>query len=45
MDDVNASHLNANDLIVHFGRCCLSASSVQSLTEVALKEIIYVLPS
>ncbi len=39
MDDVNASHLSTNDLIVHFGRCCLSTSSKQGS-----KQIVYVLP-
>lgn len=27
VDDVNASHLTANDMIIHFGRCCLSTAS------------------
>lgn len=40
VDDVNASHLTTNDLIVHFGRCCLSTSSKQGA-----KQIVYVLPS
>jgi diphthamide biosynthesis enzyme Dph1/Dph2-like protein len=40
VDDVNASHLNANDLIVHFGRCCLSTQSKKE----GGKEILYVLP-
>ena len=39
VDDVNASHLNANDLIVHFGPCCLSTSSLR----IDGKEIIYVI--
>jgi diphthamide biosynthesis enzyme Dph1/Dph2-like protein len=39
VDDVNASHLNANDLIVHFGPCCLSTSSLR----LDGKEIIYVM--
>ncbi len=27
VDDVNAGHLSANDMIIHFGRCCLSTAS------------------
>ena len=41
MDDVNASHLSAYDLIVHFGPCCLSTSSLR----LDGKEIIYVMTS
>lgn len=39
VDDVNASHLNTNDMIIHFGRCCLSTASEQSG-----KQILYVMP-
>ena len=38
VDDVNASHLTSNDMIVHFGPCCLSTSSVR----LDGKEIVYV---
>ena len=40
VDDVNASHLSANDMIVHFGRFCLSTASNKNKD----KEIVYVLP-
>jgi hypothetical protein len=36
---VNASHLSTNDLIVHFGPCCLSTSSGRKDG----KEIVYVI--
>ena len=39
MDDVNASHLTVNDLIVHFGPCCFSTSSHR----LDGKEIVYVM--
>ena len=53
VDDVNASHLNSNDLIIHFGRFCLSTSShtvmlqrkpEEEKKEIKYKEILYVLP-
>ena len=39
IDDVTASHAEANDLIIHFGHCCLSTEF-----ESTFKQIIYVLP-
>eukprot|EP00347_Sterkiella_histriomuscorum_P019811 403340210 len=43
IDDVNASHLNSNDLIIHFGKCCLSTAS-KSPTRPD-KEVLYVIPN
>lgn len=40
VDDVNASHANANDLIVKFGPTCLSTSSKSKQSD---KEFIYVI--
>jgi diphthamide biosynthesis enzyme Dph1/Dph2-like protein len=37
---VNASHAACNDLIVHFGKCCLSSSNQIKQD----KDILYVLP-
>lgn len=39
VDDVNASHSDKNDMIIHFGKCCLSTSSNYKPN----KEILYVL--
>jgi hypothetical protein len=44
VDDVNASHLTANDLIIHFGKCCLSTASKALTSDALQKEILYVLP-
>lgn len=41
---MNASHLKANDLIIHFGKCCLSTGSKVSAAEWKEKEIVYVVP-
>lgn len=41
VDDVNASHSAANDMIIHFGKCCFSTSS-HSVAKPE-KEILYIL--